>query len=236
MAAPAVVNVGTVASGTTTITPAKPAGAAVGHFLVTLAESVGNQIYTLPTGWAHFLNSPVNLDTTTRLTTIYRFDDGSAAPALALPGGNHAVGRMIAISGVRATGNPWDVAPSPVTEAVADTSATWNAVTTVTNECLMLFCIATGRDIANTAEMGALTGGTGLTSVTERMDNWISTGTGGGMGLVTAEKLTAGSTGTPGATMVGTDGKALLTVALAPAPAAPPSGAWRRTPHPSYRR
>lgn len=220
MAVPAVVAVGAVASGTTTHTPPLPAGAAAGHLLVTLCESIGNQVYTLPSGWLHFLNSPVNLDTTTRLTTIYRFmQGGDTAPAIALPGGNHAVGRMIAISGVRTTGNPWDVAPSPVTESVADTSATWNAVTTVTDECLMLFCIATGRDVASTANMGAMTGGTGLTSITERMDNWIATGTGGGIGLVTAEKLTAGTTGTPGATMGDTTGKALLTVALAPVPA-----------------
>lgn len=219
MAAPAVVAVGAVATGTTTITPALPAGAAAGHLLVTLCESIGNQVYTLPSGWNHFLNAPVNLDTTTRLTVIYRFmQGGDTAPAIALPGGNHAIGRMIAISGVRATGNPWDVAPSPSTEAVADTSATWNAVTTVTNECLMLFCIATGRDSA-VASMGALSGGTGLGAFTEQMDNFTSGGTGGGIGLATAEKATAGPTGTPGATMASTDGKALLTVALAPAPA-----------------
>jgi hypothetical protein len=221
MAVPAVVGVGAVASGTTTITPALPAGAAAGHLLVTLAECTGNQVYTVPTGWAHVLNSPVNLDTTTRLTVIYRFmQAGDTAPAIALPGGDHAVGRMIAISGVRTTGNPWDATPQPTTESVADTSATWNAVTTTVNECLILFCIATGRDFNSTTNMGALTGGTGLTSITEQIDNGISTGAGGFVGLVTAEKLTAGSTGTPGATMGSTDGKALLTLALAPAPAA----------------
>jgi hypothetical protein len=223
MAVPAVVAVGAVASGTTTITPALPAGASAGHLLVTLAESTGNQIYTLPTGWAHFLGEPVNLDTTTRLTVIYRFmQAGDTAPALALPGGDHAVGRMLAISGVRATGNPWDVA-SPATESVADTSAVWNSVTTTVDECLILLCISTGRDNANTANMGAVTGGTGLTNFVERIDNGIATGAGGWVGLVTASKLTAGATGTPGATMGSTDGKALLTVALAPVAAPPPS-------------
>jgi hypothetical protein len=221
MAVPVVESVGGVVTGTTTCTPTMPAGAVAGHFLVTLLESVGNQVFTLPTGWAHLSGSPVNLNTTTRLTVGYRFmQGGDTAPAWALPGGNHAIGRMVAISGVRATGNPWDVIGSPATESIADTTATWNAVTTTQADCLILLCIATGRD-STAASLGAVTGGTGLTNFVEHIDNFTNLGTGGGIGLVTAEKLTAGTTGTPGATMGSTDGKALLTVALAPAPAAP---------------
>lgn len=222
MAAPTVRGVGVAASAAAaTLTVALPTGFtfAAGDLNIVLTESNGNNALTPPAGWAHVTSSPVNVDTTTRLQVMSRFwqsGDGSAAFTGST---NHAVGRMITIGGANTT-TPVN-ASSPATETVADTSATWNAVTTTVAECLMLFCIATGRDLNDTATLGALTGGTGLTNIVERMDNWVNAGAGGGIGLVTAEKATAGSTGTPGATMATTDAKALLTLAIAPAPAPP---------------
>ena len=109
---------------------------------------------------------------------------------------------------------------APATESVADTSATWATVTTTLADCLILFVIATGFDTASTTNMGALSGGTGLGAFTERLDAGTSSGTGSWIGLAEALKSAAGATGGPGATLGSTDGKALLTVALAPEPAA----------------
>lgn len=241
MAAPAVVAVGAVASGTATVTPAFPAGAAAGNILVTALECTGNQVYTLPTGWLHVLGSPNNVDTSTRLTVIWRrMQVGDVAPAVDLPGGDHAIGRMIAISGTSTTDPPWDGAPITGQETVLDTSANWPATVTTVDECLMLYIIATGRDINSTANLGAMTGGTLLTFPTERMDNWILTGAGGGIGMVSAVKATAGTIAATGATMASTDAKALMVIAIAPSGGAPPPTAtlWprRMRNHPSYRR
>jgi hypothetical protein len=227
MPTPTVVGVGAASAttATTTMTPGFPASLLQDDLLVCLAESVGGQFYTLPTGWAQVTGSPLNIDTTTCLTVAWRrFTTGLTAPAWTLTGGNHAVGRIIGIRGVQTAGNPWVVTPTTSPDSTVNTVATWPALTTTSIENLILFCIATGRDLASTANLGAMTGGTGLTTITERMDNWVATGTGGGIGLVTAEKLTAGTTGAPTATMGTNEPRAMMTLALVPAAtaAAPP--------------
>jgi hypothetical protein len=211
---PQVRAVGAVASGTAAITPPFPTGVAAGDLLITFAESVGGEAYTLPAGWSHVPGSPLDQSTNTRLTVIYRFwQSGDVAPSLGDPG-NHAVGRMIAFTGVDPV-TPFDVTPTTATEATADTSASWPSVTTVTNSCTIVQAIATGRDAASTTNLGAVTNGA-LSGITEQVDNWISLGTGGGVGVVTASQAGAGATGSSTATMGSTDTKALLTIPLRP--------------------
>jgi hypothetical protein len=213
--APTVVNVGAIASGTTAITPAFPASIAAGDILVTVAECEGVTApgaYTLPSGWAHITGSPVQEGTNTRLWVIWaRYDGVFTAPSLG-DSGDHNVGRMIAIRGCPTTGSPWDVAAAAV-EAVSDTSATWPGVTTTVDDTLILEIIATGFDVASTSMLGALTNAT-YTSITERMDNWVIAGNGGGIGMVSAVKATAGATGQSTATLTSASSKALMTVAF----------------------
>jgi hypothetical protein len=241
MAPPAVRGVGAVASGTGSITPAYPTAAApvTNDICVVLAESIGGQNPTLPSGWAHIDSvSPVVVDTTTQLSVLWhRFTAGDPAPLLTDPGTiDHLIGRMIAVSGCPTSGNPWDVV-QPSTEATLDTSAAWPAVSTTVIDCLILFCIATGRDLASTAMVGALSGGTGLSAFTEQMDNWVIAGGGGGIGLITAEKAAIGSTGSPVATLAQADAKAFLTLALKPLVAGPATPGRRRPRgRPHYRR
>jgi hypothetical protein len=215
--APSVVAVGAVASSASAITPAKPAGTEAGDVLVTVAECEGVTApgaYTLPSGWAHVTGSPVQEGTNTRLWVIWIRDDGVlTAPTLG-DSGDHNVGRMIAIRGCPVVGNPWNVVASAI-EATSDTSATWPGVTTTVDDCLILEIIATGADIASTAQLGALTNAA-YSSITEQMDNWISTGNGGGIGMVSAVKATAGATGQSTATMVTAATKCLMTVAFRP--------------------
>src|SRR4051812_46882202 len=153
--APTIVAVGAVASGTTTMTPAFPAGVAAGDALLTICESVGGQSYTLPSGWAHVTGSPVVQSTNTQLTVIWRSYDGVfTAPALSGTT-DHCIGRMLAVRGAPTTGNPWDVVASAV-EAVSDTTATWPGVTTTVADTLVLEICATSADIS-TAQISALT-------------------------------------------------------------------------------
>lgn len=216
-----VIGVGAVASGTTAITPPFTGSEIADDILIGIAESVGGEAYfgggSPPTGWAHVTGSPNNVDTSTRLTAIWkRFVAGDTAPSWN-DSGNHNVGRIITIRGCKTTGNPWNVTPTSGQETAANFSAEWPTLTTTVDGCLIVFCIATGRDLATTANLGGLVGGTGLTNSAERMDNWIASGTGGGIGMITADKANAGSIGTPDSTMGSTDSKALITIALEPA-------------------
>lgn len=217
--------VGVVASGTATITPAFPpvtGGLLVDDLLVGIGETGLGQ--TFPTaasnGFAHVTGSPVHQATNTSLHVLWcRFTAGLTAHAWG-DSGDHNVGAYLCVRGVKPTGNPWSNVPVVTTDAAASATATWPAASPTALDCLILFLIATGRDIASTANMGALTGGTGLGAFTEHLDTWVIAGGGGGIGAASAVKAAAGSTGSPTATMGSTDTKSLMTLALESAPAA----------------
>ena len=216
MPPPTVVNVGAVATGTTTITPAFPASIVANDILISICESTGGQNYTVPGSWAHIDTvSPVVQGVNTQLTVIWRRYDGVfTAPAIALPAGDHAIGRMIAIRGCPTAGNPWNVV-APGTEATSDTTAVWPAVTTTVADCLVLFIAATSADIA-TAQFAAMAGGTGLTNIVEQIDNATATGNGGVIGCITATKAAAGTTGAPTVTLTTAGFKSFMTLAMMP--------------------
>lgn len=211
---PTVVAVGAAASGTGAITPALPAGIAPDDILITAAECEGVTApgaYTLPAGWAHVTGSPVQQSTNTRLWVIWsRYNGVATAPSLG-DSGDHNIGRMIAVRGCPTTGNPWDVV-SAATEAVVDATATWPGVTTTIPDTLILEIISTGADVS-TAQLGTLTNPT-YSSIVEQMDNWVIAGNGGGIGMVSATKATAGATGQSTATLTTAATKCLMTVAL----------------------
>jgi hypothetical protein len=227
--APTVVNVGTVASGTGAITPAFPASIVANDIIVGLGESVGGQNYPSAASntFVHVTGSPVVQGTNTQLTVIWARYDGVITAHSWGDSGDHNIGRYIAVRGCPLTGDPWSAVAVAV-EAVANTSAEWPGVSnTVFGDCLILECIATGRDAASTTNLGTLTN-TNYTSITEQMDNWTSAGAGGGIGMVSAVKATAGATGISTATMGSTDTKAYMTLALMPEqiPDTPPG--WRK--------
>jgi hypothetical protein len=233
---PTIVAVGAVASSASAITPALPASIAAADILVTVAECEGVTTpgaYTLPSGWAHITGSPVLQSTNTRLWVIWqRWDGVAAAPSLG-DSGDHNVGRMIAIRGCPTTGNPWD-SVGVATEAVSDTSAIWPGIPNVTTpDTLILEIIATGADVSSTAQLGALTNAN-YSSITEQMDDWILTGNGGGIGMVSATFAGPGATGQSTATMATASTKALMTVAFKLATAGAPQ-VLQRSPRPSER-
>lgn len=237
--APTVVNVGTVAVGTTTCTPAFPASIAANDILFIVAESVGGQNYATPSGWAHVSSdgtpvSPVPQGTNTQLTVFWRRYDGTgSAPALTGTT-DHCLARQIAIRGCPATGNPWNTVTT-TTEAVSDTTAVWPDATTLVTDTLVLLIIATSADpaAASTAEIGAVTNAN-LTSITERIDNGDPTGNGGVIGVVSGIKATAGAVGTSSMTLTTAGFKAFMTLPMRN----PPIGAsFRpRRARPNFRR
>jgi hypothetical protein len=219
-----VVGTGAIASGVNSITPAFPAGLVINDVLIGLGETVGG--VTFPTaasnGFVHVTGSPIAQSTNTSLHVIWRrWTTGVTAHAWG-DSGDQNVGRYVALRGVKSTGNPWNATPVVATNATAVATATWSSVTTTVADCLVLLALSTGRDLATTANLGAVTNAA-LTSLTEQMDNWVADGGGGGIGLVTGFKTAAGAVGTSTATMGSTDTKSLMTLALEPEPAAVPT-------------
>ena len=219
---PTVVAVGTVASGTTAITPAFPVGIAADDILVGIGESTGGSNFpTIATNtFAHIASdatpvSPIVQGTNTQLSVVWARYDGVITAHSWGDSGDHNIGRYLAIRGCPTTGNPWHVL-AVATSAVSSTAATWPGVTTTIDDCLILEVIATGSDIASTAQLGTLTNAS-YTSIVEQMDNWTSSGSGGGIGMVSATKATAGATGQSTATLATAATKAYATIAWAAA-------------------
>lgn len=237
--APNLVGVGAVAAATTAITVPFPVGytPVANDVGFVVAESVGGQAYTVPTGWAHvgpngsFL-SPVDQGTNTRLSVLWkRFVGGEAAPGLG-DSGDHNIGRMTVWSDCVTTGNPWDVL-STVVESVADATVVWPGVTTVTADCRILEIAA----IASPTTVGALTNST-YTEITEHIDNNTTAGNDGMIICISGRKATAGATGLSQATLASATGafKAMMTLALRPAPVVPSARRRPRRYNPNFRR
>lgn len=227
---PTVVSVGAVDSATPWV-PGLPAGWAQSDILLIVGEQTGGEPQMAATGYAHVSSggtpvSPVVQGVNTQLCVLWKRATASESDPTVTGPSNHAVTRMIAIRGCPLSGNPWNVV-GVAASATSDTSLVWPGATTTVADCLVLEIVATGADIG-TAQLGALTNGA-YASIVEQMDNWVITGAGGGIGLVSATKATAGATGQSTATLTTASTKAYMTLALAPTGV--PPGKWRGLPH-----
>jgi hypothetical protein len=211
---PTVYAVGTAASGTGAITPGVPAGTTAEDVLVLFVET-SNEAVPAVSGYAEVLGSPVSVTTgtVTRLTVRWHRATGDESGTVSVGDpGDHAIARIVGVRGCIATADPWNVTAA-ATELVADTSASCPTVTTTVANCLVLAAVATGTDVASTAHASSWTNAN-LASVTERCDDWTSSGTGGGFAVASGEKVAAGLVGATTATLVTANFKALFQVAL----------------------
>jgi hypothetical protein len=238
MPMPIIVGVGAGTGSAGAVTPAYPAGytAVALDVAFTFIESDFTDTITPPTNWAELSNSPVSNGTTTKLTVLWRrLTAGEAAPTIG-DAGNHMQARMIVLGGCVTTGNPWHLV-LPSAETITDTTVSIPGVTTTVPNCLILTAFTTGQDTSSTAGATGWTNGN-LVNLTERMDNWTATGTGGGLAMASGEKAVAGATGATTATLSLTANfKAQMTIAIAGA-AASGDGfpAWKRKPSGLYMR
>jgi len=229
MAAPTVLTpVGVASASASSITPALPVVSfADGDVIIGIGESVADFPTAASNGFAHIDSvSPVVQDTNTRLTVIWRrWTAGLTAHAWG-DSGDHNLGAYIAIRGCKTTGNPWNVVGVAV-DATADNSALWPGATTTIADCLILEIGGWSDDFAT----GALTNGA-YTSITERIDAVTALGADGAIALISAIKASAGATGQSTATLTGVAFKAMMTLALEPAP---PAAAGRPNQSRKYR-
>jgi len=237
-AAPTFVAAGTVASGTGAITPALPAGVQANDILLLFLEtanqaiSISNQnggTWTQVTGsisnqnggtWTQVTGSPQGTGTAggtaaTRLTVFWsRYNGTQGAPTVS-DSGNHQLGRMIAIRGATTSGDPWDVTAGGV-EAASDTSGSIPGATTTVANDLVVVAIATSLpDADSTAKFSGWTNAN-LSGLTERTDNTVKAGNGGGLAIATGGKATAGAYGATTVTLVNAAAKGMMSIAIKP--------------------
>ncbi len=220
---PSFVAAGTVASGTGAITPALPSGLQTNDILLLFLETA-NQTISISNQnggtWTQVTGSPQGTGTAggtaaTSLTVFWSRYNGTQGAPTTSDSGDHQLGRMIAIRGATTSGNPWDVEAGGV-DATSNTSGSIPGTTTTVANTLVVVAIATSLpDASGTANFSGWTNAN-LSSLTERTDNTVTAGNGGGLGLATGGKATAGAYGATAVTLANAAVKGMMSIALKP--------------------
>lgn len=106
---------------------------------------------------------------------------------------------VVSFSGCITSGNPWDVTAGANTGGTQTTAASAPGDTTTVADCLIVVAIANSSD-TSVAQYSSWAN-TDLANVTELINENSSQGAGGGLGVVTGEKATAGAFGVTTATV-----------------------------------
>jgi hypothetical protein len=205
MAFPTVISVGTVASGTSSITPGAPAGTQAGDILVMIVETANQNLPTTPpTNWENAPTLPVGFGTAAAIGAVKlhvfwrRLTAAYTAQAIG-DSGDHQVARIACIRGCVNVGDPWDTSATS-NQTSANTTITWDNITTTVAECLIVGCVGGDRDANSTADVGNPVNAN-LGDITTRIENWVVAGRGGGVFMFTGTKATAGAIGSTTATI-----------------------------------
>lgn len=209
------VNKSAFASGTAALTVGAVSGVVADDLILLFVESANQNIAT-PTGFTQVTNSPVSTGTAAtaggvRLAVFYRFATGADTTTSVADSGNHTTAIKMAFRGVD-TATPFDATPVSAIKTPASTSSSFPGITTATANAWIVHASALDLDAASTATTGTPTNAN-LTGLTERHDQTISGGVGGGLVVITGEKATAGATGNTTATVTSTI-QVYLTMAL----------------------
>ena len=222
-APPTFVAAGSVASGTGTITPALPSGRQTNDILLLFVETANQAVsITNQNGgtWTQVTGSPQGTGTAggssaTRLTVFWsRYNGTQGAPTVS-DSGNHQLGRMIAIRGATTSGDPCDVTAGGV-ESTSDTSGSIPGATTTVANDLVVVAIATSLPDANSTSRFSGWTNADLSSLTERTDNSVNAGNGGGLATATGVKATAGAYGATAVTLASSATKGMMSIVLKP--------------------
>lgn len=216
MTVPEYIGKGALANGIAAITPALPTPIKNGDLLL-LAVETANQAITTPTGWTQVTNSPQSTGTAAaaggvRLGVFYRFHYGNTTGPTVADSGDHQTAIITAYRGVDPA-NPINISAGSV-DAAATTAITIPAVTTTSTNTLIVGHIGLDKDLADVDTITTAYTNANLTSITERHDESVIAGAGGGVAIVTGVKATAGATGTTTATADTSTTHAYVTVAL----------------------
>lgn len=206
-------------SAGTAITVALPGTRSANDIFILVASTIAGGSITITTDgsvtpWTPITGSPIDVTSGEKLYVWWgRYSSGSTGPTLT-PGGDHIVGRIVGYYNCYADGNPIDVAATG-SETTSDTSFSFatGLTTTYNNEMIITVC-STGNDPSfDTTQFSSWTGAN-LGTKTERMDNDVNEGGGGGFGLMEASLVANGAVGTVGATLAAASPKSYIAFAL----------------------
>ena len=223
MALPTYQGSGTFTASATTPQPPFPASdVLVGDIAILVAESE-NQAITLSsaqgfveigTGAAKAAGSAAT-DPANRIAVFWKrvaIAGGGTAPTLA-DSGNHTTGQIHTFRGCKTSGNPWDVFAEGNHGAATTSPANIpGATTTIPNALVLLICGTSNN--ANATDNFASWTNAALANIQERADNSNTIQLGGGHGLATGEKATAGDYGTSTVANSTTTYKGTMSIAL----------------------
>lgn len=212
--APTYIGVGTFNSGISAIAPGIPSGYRNDDLFLLFVETA-NEAVTAPTGWTEITNSPQSTGSAAsaggvRLTVYWKIASGiETAPTIA-DSGNHQTAQIMCIRGVDA-GSPFEATAGSA--ASANTAMTWPTVTTTVPQTLIVNAAAMDTDADSTATVTGWTNSS-LFSITERIDQTISSGVGGGLAVATGLKSLPGAVSATTATGSTSVTHAYLTIAV----------------------
>lgn len=202
MAYPRYISKSAFESGTGALTVGALTGTQAGDIAILFVESA-NQTIATPTDY-QVLAIQVGTGTAgaagaVRIASFYRILEDVADTATEVAdSGNHTTAiKMLFRDTALAGGNIFATATS--TQGTASTSMTFPAVTALTDESLIVLAVALDTDAASTTTVGNVTNAS-LANITERHDQTVIAGQGGGLAVITGQEATAGSTGTSTAT------------------------------------
>jgi hypothetical protein len=220
MGMPTVYAVGTVGTPTTGAAMAVgiPAGTDANDICILLHEMdpvLNAAALGAVTGYSDVVGSPSSQTggLPTRLTVRWHRATGPESGTVSCPAvANHQSARIIGVRGCVTSGSPWNQTAASQ-ESVSDTSVSIDGLTTTAIDCLILAAFTTGQDVASTTHVGTWANAS-LANVAEQVDNWVSSGTGGGIGAATGEKAAAGVVDPTTAVLVTANFKAQFCMAL----------------------
>jgi hypothetical protein len=179
-----------------------------------------------PSGWVEVTDSPQDSganggNTGTRLTVFWkRATSGAEGDVTTTDAGDHTYARIISFRGCETSGNPWDVTAGD--NANSASSGSIPGDTTTVADCLIVAAISRGTDTASAAFSNWANGD--LANVAEIADAGTAQGSGGGVGVATGEKASAGTFGATTVTLAATSGQGRIMIALKPPQAAAGGG------------
>lgn len=190
--------IGTVVSGTASVTAQWPAGTyTTGDLGVLVIEAGGEGTTVTPAGWTHFPGSPI-VDVAdlngSKLHVLYKRATSSAeANVITGDTGDHQVAVIYTFNNVRRFGNPYS-AITTATKTTASTTATIPTITTDAANQLVVAVVGRPNDAATLTSFGVMVNAN-LTGIAEAGEAGTTSGHGGGFVLDYGTKATAGATG-----------------------------------------
>jgi len=190
-----------------------------GDIALLLVECCGGQAASLatPNGFVELVNSPQATGATTSGTRIHAYWCRATSASMSSPvvnvGANHGYARIFTFNGdIPPSGNPFQVTSGGV-KASASTTTTWTDLTTLSENCLVLFVAARDNDSASAAWSSFAGGNVANHAEVSGSDAGTALRNGGGIVLNTGEMATPGAVGTPTATVTSSI-NAMMTIAL----------------------